>query len=60
MQMRFSGNAPPTGWPTAYSSTLDLDRFAIELALAVANQNNCHMTAEMIPILRLTTTVASL
>ena len=59
MQRRFSGNAPPAVWPATYSSILDSDRFAIELVLTAANQNNCHMAAEMIAILRLTTTVAS-
>ena len=58
MQMRFSGTAPPTGWPVAYSSILDSDRFAIELALAAANRNNCHMVAETVIILCLTTVVA--
>ena len=60
--MRFSGNAPPTGWPAAYSSippVLYLDHFAIEVALAATNQNNYRMAAETIAILRLTTTIAS-
>ena len=35
-----SGNAPPTGWPVAYTR---LGPFAIELALAAANRNNCHI-----------------
>ena len=43
--MRFSGNAPPTGWPVVYSSILDLDRFAIELALAAAIKINGHNMA---------------
>ena len=39
---------------------LDLDRFAMELALTAANQNNCHiMAAEVAAILCLTTIVAS-
>ena len=42
MQMRFSGNAPPSGWPVTYISILDSDHFAIEFVLAAANQNNGH------------------
>ena len=60
MQMRFSGSAPPTGWPAVYSSILDSDCFAIELVLTAANRNNCRMAAETIAILHLTTTVAAL
>ena len=59
MQMRLSGNAPPSGWPVTYRSILDSDHFAIELVLAAANRNNSHMAAETVAILRLTTTVAS-
>ena len=47
MQMRFSGNAPPSGWPVA-------DCFSTELVLAAANQNNSHMAAETVAILHLT------
>ena len=57
--MRFSENAPPSGWPVVYRSILDSDRFATELVLAAANRNNSHMVAETVAILRLTTTVAS-
>ena len=57
--MRFSRNAPPTGWPAVYSSILDLDHFVIELVLAAANQNNCHKAAEVVAVFRLTTIVAS-
>ena len=57
--MRFSGNAPPTGWLVVYSSTLDSDHFAIELALAAANRNNCRVAAQTVAILSLTTTVVS-
>ena len=59
MQMRFSGSAPPSGWPVVYRSILDSDHFAIELTLAAANWNNSHMAAETFAILHLTTTVAS-
>ena len=59
MQMRFSGSAPPSGWPVVYRSILDSDHFAIELVLAAASQNNGHTAAETFAILRLTTTVAS-
>ena len=51
--MRFSRNAPPSGWPVACRSILDLDRFA------TANRNNGHMAAETVAILSLTTIVAS-
>ena len=50
---------PLGGRPRIYSSILDSDRFAIELALAVANRNNGRIAVETIAILRLTTTVAS-
>ena len=56
--MRFS-NVPPIEWPVIYSSILDSDHFAIELALAAANRNNCHMAAETVTILPLTDIVAS-
>ena len=59
MQMRFSGNAPPSGWPVTYRSILDSDHSAIELALAAANRNNGHMAAETVAILHFTTIVAS-
>ena len=58
MQIRFSGNAPPSGCPVAFRSILDSDRFATELVLAAANQNNGHMAAKTVAIFRLTTTVA--
>ena len=58
MQIRFSGNAPTSGWPVAYRSILDSDHFAIKLALASANRHIGHTAAETVAILRLTITVA--
>ena len=59
MQTRFSGNAPPTGWPVTYGSILDSDRFAIKLVLAAANQNNCHTAGGTVATLRLSTVASS-
>ena len=47
---------PLGGQSHNYNSIQDPD---IELALAAANRNNCHMAAETVAILCLTTTVAS-
>ena len=57
--MRFSGNAPPTGWLPSISSMLDLDRFATELALAAAIRNICHIAARKVAVFCLAAATAS-
>ena len=53
MQMRFSGNAPPTRWLPSIISIPDLESFATELALAAVIRNVCHIAARKVAVLAL-------